>query len=42
MQTTGKLCVVRDSETNAEGIDHKTTSTYLDVVKQIVSASKLQ
>jgi hypothetical protein len=42
LHTTGKLCVVRDLETNAEMIDHKTTSTYLDVVKQIMTASKLQ
>ena len=40
MKTTGKLCVVRDTETNAEAIDHKATSTYLDVVKQIMSVSK--
>ena len=42
LHTTGKLCVVRDLETNAEMIDHKTTSTYLDVVKQIMTANKLQ
>lgn len=42
MRTTGRLCVVRDPETNAEVIDHKTTSTYLDVIKQITLASKAQ